>query len=306
MTSSAIETPAERTVPRRASRRRRVKPSRIGLHALLIVTVLLWASPILWAIFTAMRPYADTSEHGYVSWPQHFNFANFTHAYTQSHMLHYFWNSIIISLPAIFLILLFSSSVAFVVARYSYWFTVPLLVFFMAANLLPQQVVLQPLYRLYLWLPLPTWLANSGYFYNSYIGLIAINVAFQTGFCTFVLANYMKTIPSSLSEAARVDGAGILRQYFKIILPLCTPALAALATLEFTFIYNDFLWALILSPDQDHQPITTALNNLQGEFFTDNNLLAAGALLTAVPTLLVFVVLQKHFVSGLTLGAKKG
>ena len=100
-----------------------------------------------------MRPYSDTSERGYVSWPRTFNFTNFTNAYTQSGMLHYFWNSIIVAIPAIFLILLFSSAVAFVVSRYSYWFNVPLLIFFMAANLLPQQVVLQPLYRLYLWMP---------------------------------------------------------------------------------------------------------------------------------------------------------
>ena len=184
----------------------------------------------------------------------------------------------IVAIPSIFLILLFSSAVAFVVSRFSYWFTVPLLIFFMAANLLPQQVVLQPLYRMYLWLPLPYWLSDSGVFYDSYVGLIAINVAFQTGFCTFVLANYMKTIPKSLSEAARVDGAGVVRQYFQIILPLCLPALAALATLEFTFIYNEFLWPLILVSTGSKLPITAALNNLQGEFFTDNNLLAAGAL----------------------------
>ena len=301
MTSTTVE-------PRTAGRprRRRTRPARIALHAFLVVTVLLWVSPILWAVFTALRPYADTAAHGYVSWPQHLNIDNFKHAYTDSGMLHFFWNSVIVAVPAILLILLFSSAVAFVVSRFSYWFNVPLLIFFMSANLLPQQVILQPLYRLYLWLPLPTWLADSGYFYDSYLGLIAIHVAFQTGFCTFVLANYMKTIPKSLSEAARVDGAGVLRQYFQIILPLCKPALAALATLEFTFIYNDFLWALILAPSSDHQPITSALNNLQGEFFTDNNLLAAGALMTAIPTVAVFVVLQKHFVNGLTLGATKG
>jgi multiple sugar transport system permease protein len=292
--------------PVRRPKRRRVGLRRIALHAFLILTVLLWLSPILWAIFTAMRPYGDTSADGYVSWPKHFNFDNFTHAYTQSHMAHYFWNTMIVALPSIFLILLFSSSVAFVVSRFSYWFNVPLLIFFMAANLLPQQVVLQPLYRIYLWLPLPYWLSDSGVFYDSYVGLIAINVAFQTGFCTFVLANYMKTIPKSLSEAARVDGAGALRQYFQIILPLSLPALAALATLEFTFIYNEFLWPLILVSTGSKLPITAALNNLQGEFFTDNNLLAAGALMTALPTLLVFVVLQKYFVNGLTLGANKG
>ena len=303
MTSATVA--RETATARRRTKRQRTAPSRVALHAFLIVTVLLWMSPIVWAIFTAMRPYADTAAHGYVSWPQHLNFTNFKNAYTQSDMLHYFWNSMIVAIPAIFLILLFSSAVAFVVSRFRYWFTVPLLIFFMAANLLPQQVVLQPLYRIYLWLPLPYWLSDSGVFYDSYIGLIAINVAFQTGFCTFVLANYMKTIPKSLSEAARVDGAGVVRQYFRIILPLCVPAIAALATLEFTFIYNEFLWPLILVSSGSKLPITAALQNLQGEFFTDNNLLAAGALITALPTLLVFVVLQKHFVNGLTLGATK-
>jgi multiple sugar transport system permease protein len=204
------------------------------------------------------------------------------------------------------IILLFASSVAFVVSRLSYWWNVPLLIFFTAANLLPQQVVLTPLYRMYLRMPLPTWLSDSGLFYDSYIGLIAINVAFQTGFCTFVLSNYMKTIPKSLSEAARVDGAGVLRQYVGVVLPLCKPAFAALATLEFTWIYNDFLWAIVLMQTGSKRPITSALNSLQGIYFTNTNLIAAAALLVAVPTLVVFALLQKQFISGLTLGANKG
>jgi multiple sugar transport system permease protein len=176
----------------------------------------------------------------------------------------------------------------------------------MAANLLPQQVILTPLYRMYLRMPLPTWLSDSGLFYDSYIGLIAINVAFQTGFCTFVLSNYMKTIPKSLSEAARVDGAGVLRQYVGVVLPLCKPAFAALATLEFTWIYNDFLWAIVLMQTGSKRPITSALNSLQGIYFTNTNLIAAAALLVAVPTLFVFAALQRQFIKGLTLGANKG
>ena len=89
-------------------------------------------------------------------------------------------------------------------------------------------------------------------------------------------------------------------------MPLCRPALAALATLQFTWIYNDFLWAVALIQSGEKRPITSALNNLQGVFFTDNNLIAAGAMLAALPTLIVFAVLQRHFISGLTLGASKG
>ena len=98
----------------------------------------------------------------------------------------------------------------------------------------------------------------------------------------------------------------MLRQFFGIILPLCKPALAALATLEFTFIYNDFLWAVVLIQSGAKRPITSALANLQGVFFTDNNLIAAGSMLAALPTLIVFALLQRHFISGLTLGASKG
>jgi len=213
----------------------------------------------------------------------------------------------IVTIPAILLILLLASSVAFVVSRFSFWFNVPLLIFFMAANLLPQQVIITPLYELYLRIHLPGWITGgSGLLYDSFLGLIAINVAFQTGFCTFVLSNYMKTIPASLGEAARVDGASIVRQFFGIILPLCKPALAALATLEFTWIYNDFLWAVVLMSSGDKRPITSSLTNLQGVFFTDNNLIAAASVLVALPTLIVFAALQRQFISGLTLGAQKG
>jgi multiple sugar transport system permease protein len=91
-----------------------------------------------------------------------------------------------------------------------------------------------------------------------------------------------------------------------VILPLCTPALAALGTLEFTFIYNDFFWALLLITTGSKRPITSALNNLQGQFFTNYNILAAAALMVAIPTIIVYIVLQRQFLRGLTLGSTKG
>ena len=287
-------------------RRRPLRLSRVALHAFLITTAVVWLTPVLWAVYTSFRPYSDTSQYGYTSLPHTLSIVNYRHAWDQGQVPLHFWNSMLITIPSIILVLLFASSVGFVVSRLSYWFNVPLLIFFMAANLLPQQVILTPLYRMYLRMPLPTWLSDNGLFYDSFIGLIAINVAFQTGFCTFVLSNYMKTIPETLNEAARVDGASVVRQFFGIILPLCRPALAALATLEFTFIYNDFLWAQVLMSTGDKRPITSSITNLQGTFFTDTNLISAASVLIALPTLLVFALLQKQFVSGLTLGAKKG
>src|SRR4029453_7459601 len=175
-----------------------------------------------------------------------------------------------------------------------------------AANLLPQQALLIPLFRAYRSIPLPLWMSDSGQLLDSYWGLILVNVAFQTGFCTFVLSNYMKALPHEMYEAARVDGAGVPTQFFRITLPLCKPALAALATLQVTWIYNEFFWATVLMQSGDKFPITSSLNNLRGQFFTDYNLLSAGSILVAIPVLIVFFVLQKQFVAGLTLGSTKG
>ena len=181
-----------------------------------------------------------------------------------------------------------------------------LLMLFTAGNLLPAQVIITPLYRLYLILPLPAPLSTNGVWYDQYFGIMMIHIAFQLGFCTFVLSNYMKTISRELTEAALVDGASVFRTYWQVILPLCKPPLAALATLEFTFIYNDFFWALVLMFTGNKRPITSALNNLQGQFFSDNNLLAAGAIIIAAPTLIVYFILQRQFIRGLTLGSTKG
>lgn len=301
MTTAAVAAQA-----RREARRSRFNAPRAGLHVFLAVTALVWLAPVAWAVFTSFRPYSDTAQHGYVSWPHTLSLSNYRNAWTQGQIPLHFWDTMIVVLPAIAIILLFASCVAFVVSRFSFWFNVPLLIFFMAANLLPQQVIITPLFEMYLRIPLPGWLSGTGLMYDSFLGLITVNVAFQTGFCTFVLSNYMKTIPASLSEAARVDGASVVRQFFGIILPLAKPALAALATLEFTWIYNDFLWAIVLMSSGDKRPITSSLQNLTGTFFTDNNLISAAAILVAMPTIVVFAALQRHFISGLTLGANKG
>ena len=289
----------------RPVRKRPLSASRIILHAFLIITALVWLAPVAWAVFTSFRPYADTAKNGYVSFPSSLSLDNYRNAWSQADIPLHFWNSMLITIPAIVLILFFASMVAYVVSRFSFWFNVPLLIFFMAANLLPPQVIITPVYQMYLRIPLPTWISESGYAYDSFIGLIAINVAFQTGFCTFVLSNYMKTLPKSLTEAARVDGASVTRQYFGIIMPLCRPAFAALAVLEFTWIYNDFFWAVVLMSSGDKRPITSSLTSLAGQYFTDNNLIAAAAVLVALPTILVFALLQKQFIGGLTLGSTK-
>jgi multiple sugar transport system permease protein len=285
--------------------RKRLTPQRIVLQGFLIAVALGWLFPLAWAVLNSFRDYQYTAQHGYVSFGG-FTLHNYAEAWTRGDFGRHFLNSVIITVPAVLITLFFASMIAFVLARFSFRLNLALLGVFLAANLLPQQALLIPLFRLYRAVPLPYWMSDSGLLLDSFWGLILINVAFQSGFCIFVLSNYMKALPHELFEAAQVDGASAWRQYWQITLPLCRPALAALATLEVTWIYNEFFWAVTLMTSGDKFPVTSALSNLRGEFFTDNNLVSAGATIIALPTIVIFFLLQRHFVSGLTLGANKG
>src|SRR6478736_5068163 len=300
---TALSTIAE---PLAATGRGRKKRRHTGTHLILIALSVMWLIPLLWTLFTALRPKADTDKYGYWSFGGSFNFENFKDAWVQAGLAKYFVNSVIITVPTVLLTLLFASMMAFAVSRFSWRFNVTLLIMFTAGNLLPPQVLAAPLFEMFKHFELPYALSDSGNLLNTYISVIAVDTAFQIGFVTFVLSNYMKALSPELTEAALVDGAGVWRQYWDIILPLCRPALAAMGTLEVIFIYNDFFWPLLFIQSGDRLPVTTAINNLQGQFLSNYNLIAAGAMITAIPALIIYLLLQRHFVAGLTLGSSKG
>ena len=314
--STLAAAPPART--RGASRPRRIRPARLALHGFLIAMVVVWLFPLLWAVYAALRPVSETIFNGYVSWPKSLSLNNFTNFWTQADLPYFYLNTLVIVVPAVILTLLLASLVAFCCTQFSWRLNLVVLMLFTAGNLLPAQVIIVPLYWVYLHTPIPAFgsidigrfsfalFSDNDLLYDQYIGIILIHIVFQTGFATFVLSNYMKTITKEITESALVDGANVFRIWWSIILPLCRPALAAMATLLFTFIYNDFFWALLLLKTGDKRPITSALDNMKGEFFVNNNLIAAGALLAAIPPVLVFIALQKHFVAGLTLGSTKG
>jgi len=272
---------------------------------IMMVLALIWLFPLAWAVINSFREYAYTQTHGYLSFGG-WTLDNYQQAWEQGQFGLHFKNSLLITIPAVVITLFLASTVAFVLARFSFRLNLALLGFFLAANMLPPQALLVPVFRMFREIQLPLWMSDSGTMLNSFWSLILVNVAFQLGFCTFVLSNYMKTIPHEIYESAEMDGANVWRQYWQLTMPLVRPALAALAVLEVTWIYNEFFWATVLVSRGDKYPITSALNNLRGQFFTDTNLVAAGSVMVALPVLLVFFVLQRQFVAGLTLGSTKG
>jgi multiple sugar transport system permease protein len=283
----------------KSRRRRRI------VRTFLALTALVWFFPVAWAVYNSFRDYHFTVTEGYASLGG-YTLSNYAEAWERGNFATTMTNTAIITIPSVLAVLFLASCVAFVLSRFSFRFNLTLLAFFTAANLLPPQALLVPLFRLFLSIELPYWLSDSGSLYDTYFAVIAVHIAFQTGFCTFVLSNYMKTLPRDLFEAAMVDGASVLRQYWQIIMPLCRPPLAALATLEVTWIYNDFFWAVAFMRTGDKFPVTSSLQNLRGQFFVDYNLLSAGSVIVMIPTVVIFFLLQKQFVSGLTLGASKG
>jgi multiple sugar transport system permease protein len=287
-------------------RKPRISVGRVLLYTFLTLTAAIWLVPIAGAIFASFRPFNDTIRDGFFSWPRSLTLNNYRNAWDQGDILDKYWNTTLILVPSLLCTLFFSSMVAFICSRFTWRFNIFLLCVFTAGNLLPQQIIIQPLFQFYNRVNLPSWLSNSGKLNGSTWGLILIHIAFQSGFCTFVLSNYMKLLPKSLNDAARVDGASVWQQYWQVIMPLTIPAMAALATLEFTWIYNDFFWAVVLEQQGSDRPITSSLYNLGGEFFKDDNLIAAASMYVALPTLIVYVALQRYFISGLTIGADKG
>lgn len=294
-----------------ASRRKpgQTRAGRIAMQTFLITMAVAWLVPLFGAVTASFRYFeGDSLERGVFSWPKRLTLDNYREAWRVGQMGRHFANTMFIIIPALILILLLASLIAFACTRFSGRFNVFFLVLFTAGNLMPQQVIFQPIFQIFKRIPLPDLLsdANTGNLLGTKIGVILIHVAFQTGFCTFVLSNYMKTLPKELTEAALVDGASVNTQFFKIIMPLCRPALAALGTLEFTWLYNDFFWGSVMLQQGIERPITSSIAQLNGQYAVDYNLIAAASTVIAIPTLVVYFLLQKQFIGGLTLGANKG
>jgi multiple sugar transport system permease protein len=294
-----------RTPPKRVEGGVMSRPRGVVVTVIVTLLALVWLFPLLWALINSFREYDYTQANGYLSFGG-WTTSNYEEAWSRGNFGLHLKNSLLVTIPAVLLTLWLSSMVAFVLARFSYRFNLLMLGIFLAANLLPPQALLIPVFRMFREIPLPLFMSDSGSMLNSFWALILVNTAFQMGFCTFVLSNYMKTLPHEIYESAELDGASVWRQYWQLTMPLVRPALAALATLQFTWVYNEFFWATVLIQQGDKLPVTSALNNLRGQFFTDTNLVAAGSIIVALPVLIVFFALQKQFVSGLTLGSTKG
>jgi multiple sugar transport system permease protein len=261
------------------------------------LALLVWLLPMLAVMVTSVRSSEELVQGNYWGWPQDLSMlANYRESLTSSPMLHYFWNSCLITIPSVIGAIALASMAGYALSTYRFRGNTLLFACFVACNFVPVQILMIPVRQLSL---------DFGVF-NTVGGLVLFHTAFQTGFCTLFLRNFIKQLPFELIEAARIEGAGEWTVFTQVILPLIRPALAALAILVFTFVWNDYFWALVLTQGDTAAPITVGVAGLKGQWTTAWNLVSAGSILAALPSVCMFFLMQKHFVAGLTFGATKG
>jgi|TARA_B100000767_G_scaffold275469_1_gene312572 multiple sugar transport system permease protein len=269
----------------------------IAYRLLLLLTLIVWLLPIIAVMLTSMRTFDDVLLGNYWTFPKETALiSNYAAVFEGGKMGRFFLNSLIITLPTVCGTLFLSSLAGYSLAMHRFKLNFLVFAMFIAGNFVPYQILMIPVRNISIEMGM----------YNTHLGLIIFHIAFQTGFCTFFLRNFIKDLPFELIEAARADGATEWIIYKKIILPLIIPALAALGVLEFTFIWNDYFWALVLTQGDTVKPITLGLQGLKGEWITSWNLISAGSVVAALPPVIMFFILQKQFIQGLTYGAVKG
>jgi multiple sugar transport system permease protein len=264
-----------------------------GLHLLLFAAAALTAFPLLWMVSASLMTPGETSQTPPPLLPREATLENYRQLFAQLQMGRFVRNSFLLASAVTLLSLLLNSMAGYAFAKLRFSGRERLFRGLLAALVIPAQVAMLPLFLL---------LKSLG-LVNTYAGVILPSMA--TIFGIFLVRQFALGIPDSLLEAARIDGASEVRIYRKIVLPLLTPILVTLALFTFLASWNDFLWPLIILTDDDRYTLPVALASLSREHVQDNELMMAGSVVTIVPVLLLFLVLQRYYIEGIMLGGVK-
>jgi multiple sugar transport system permease protein len=272
-------------------------PVRLLYKVGLPIALAVWLLPIIAVAMTSIRGQADLANGNYWGWPTDWHaLQNYTAVFANTPLATYILNSFKVTIPTVIGALALASLSGFALGVYR--FKANLLVFFLfvGGNFVPFQILMVPVRDMSLHLGL----------YDTITGLVLFHVAFQTGFCTFFMRNFIRELPHELIEAARIEGATEFQIFRRVVLPLVRPALAALSVLIFTFIWNDYFWATVLIQGDQSMPVTGGLKSLNGIWVAQWHLVSAGSIVAALPPVAIFFLMQKQFIAGLTMGATKG
>jgi glucose/mannose transport system permease protein len=297
------------------------------IYGLLTLISVLYLVPVYILVVTSLKSFGDVSIASMWSLPRSFDIDSFERAWSGNPsqgitgLKDNFWNSIYLAVPATILSAMLGSINGYVLTKWKFRGADVLFPILLFGMFIPYQAILIPLVRVLQRISNTTrpvadaiegipwagdWLAQFVPAYGTIGGLIFVHVIYGIPITTLIFRNYYAAIPTDLVQAAKIDGASLFGIYRHVLFPLSLPAFVVVIIWQFTSIWNDFLFGLIVTSRPDNQPITVALNNLAGSFVVEWNVQMAGALLSALPTLLVFILLGRYFMRGLLAGSMKG
>jgi multiple sugar transport system permease protein len=270
-------------------------PKRYLYYAAVLVALVAWLLPLLAVLLTSIRSAEDLNMGNYWGWPKEWKFSNYIEIFQATPLTRYLINTVVITVPAVVCAIALATLGGYALAKFKFRGNLLMFCIFVGGNFVPFQILMVPVRNMTLRFGL----------LDTYWGLILFHLAFQTGFCTLFMRNFISTLPNALIESARVEGVNEFKIFWHIIVPLLRPALAALAVLLFTFVWNDYFWALVLVQSDSVKPITTGIASLRGQWLASWQLISAGSIVAALPPVAMFFLLQRQFIAGLTLGAVK-
>ncbi len=267
---------------------------RILLHLLLVAFALLTLAPFLWMLAASFMPTGEASAIPPRLLPSAPTLEHYRDLFTRLDMGRYALNSMLIALMATLISTMLNAMAGYAFAKLRFAGREQLFRGLLAAMVIPAQVAMLPLFLM---------LKDLGLI-NTYAGVLVPMLASIFGI--FLVRQYAQNIPDAMLDAARLDGAGEFRLFWSVVLPMLRPILATLALFTFMGTWNDFMWPLIVLSDGDLHTLPVALANLAGEHVQDTELMMAASTLTVLPVLIVFLILQKQYIAGLTQGSLKG
>ena len=262
-------------------------------HLMMIIVAAITLLPFFWMISASFMQTGEASLFPPRFIPSKATFDQYLFLFQRMNLGRAFLNSMILAISVTIVSLIVNSMAGFAFAKFAFRGKRPLFVFLLSSMIIPGQVTMLPVF----------FLLNKLGLLNTYFGIIFPGMA--SIFAIFLINQYLKGIPDSLLEAARIDGAGDFAVYWRIILPLAKPVLVTLALFTFMGTWNDFLWPLIVMTREDMYTLPVALANLLGEHAPDPELMMAGSVITVLPVLVVFMVLQRYYIQGILIGGIK-
>ncbi len=263
------------------------------LHAVLLAGALAVLFPLLWMVYASLMPAGEASSYPPALLPSRATLEHYRALFGRMEVGRYFLNSTLVASAVTLISLLFNSMAGYAFAKLRFRGKDRLFSLLLAAMVVPGQVAMLPLFLLLRGLGLV----------NSLWGVIVPAMAGIFGI--FLIRQFALSLPDELLEAARMDGAGELRIYWSVVLPLCRPILLTLAIFTFLGTWNDFMWPLIVLTDHSRYTLPVAIAGLVGEHAQDTELMMAGSVVTVLPVLVLFLGLQRYYIEGIMMGAVK-